>query len=135
MKHMGNVHVMVRDICEDYYNKLRRQVYVTPKSFLSYLKSYSILYKKKFIELDKNERNYRDGVRKIDDAAESIAIMKVSLKEEEALLRDASHKCENILNNLHTEQRKAQIKEREVAQTAASCEKQAAEIAVVKAEA
>ena len=49
MRHMGNVHVIVRDICEEYFLKMRRLVYVTPKSYLSYLKSYMILYKKKFL--------------------------------------------------------------------------------------
>lgn len=69
MRHMGNVHVIVRDICEEYFMKMRRLVYVTPKSYLSYLKSYVILYKKKFTELDKSEENFTVGVRKIDEAA------------------------------------------------------------------
>jgi dynein heavy chain len=125
MRHMGNVHVIVRDICEEYFMKMRRLVYVTPKSYLSYLKSYVLLYKKKFAELDKSEENFTVGVRKIDEAAETIAAMKVSLKDEEALLKEATLKCEGILNNLHNEQKKAQIKEREVGITAASCEKQA----------
>lgn len=44
MKHMGNVHIMVTDICEVYYNRMRRQVYFTPKSYLSYLDAYKKLY-------------------------------------------------------------------------------------------
>jgi len=44
MKHMGNVHLMVNETCEEYHQKMRRQFYVTPKSFLSYLNSYKSLY-------------------------------------------------------------------------------------------
>lgn len=43
---------MVNDTCEEYYQKMRRQVYVTPKSFLSYLASYKSLYIAKYDELD-----------------------------------------------------------------------------------
>lgn len=44
MKHMGNVHLMVTDICDVYFNKMRRQVYFTPKSYLGYLQAYKKLY-------------------------------------------------------------------------------------------
>ncbi len=37
MKHMGNVHLLVNEVCDIYFAKMRRQIYVTPKSFLSYL--------------------------------------------------------------------------------------------------
>lgn len=50
---MGNVHLMVNTACELYFQKMRRAVYVTPKSFLSYLNSYKDLYIEKYQELDK----------------------------------------------------------------------------------
>lgn len=50
---MGNVHLMVNTACELYFQKMRRSVYVTPKSFLSYLNSYKDLYIEKYQELDK----------------------------------------------------------------------------------
>lgn len=52
MKHMGNVHLMVTKICDVYFNKMRRQVYFTPKSYLSYLEAYRKLYLIKYKELD-----------------------------------------------------------------------------------
>jgi dynein heavy chain len=66
MRHMGTVHNTVRDICDDYYAMMRRRNYVTPKSYLSYLTAYSGLYVKKYQELDKTEKNFSVGVRKID---------------------------------------------------------------------
>ena len=84
MKHMGNVHLMVNMICDTYFQKMRRQVYVTPKSFLSYLDSYKTLYLRKYKELDIQESSYKIGLSKIQEASVSIAKMEVGLKEEEA---------------------------------------------------
>lgn len=81
---MGNVHQMVNTVCEIYFHKMRRQVYVTPKSFLSYLNSYKELYLKKYYEeLDVQEKNFNVGVAKINEASVSIAAMEVVLKEED----------------------------------------------------
>lgn len=52
MEHMGNVHLLVGDVIDIYYAKMRRQVYVTPKSFLSYIEAYKVLYVEKYKELD-----------------------------------------------------------------------------------
>jgi dynein heavy chain len=38
--HMGAVHLMVDDICGLYMKRMRRQVYVTPKSFLGFIGFY-----------------------------------------------------------------------------------------------
>lgn len=65
---MGNVHLMVTNVCDLYFQKMRRQVYVTPKSFLSYLDSYKNLYVVKYKELDDQGRSFREGVEKIEDA-------------------------------------------------------------------
>lgn len=53
MRHMGNVHLMVTEVTDIYFQQMRRQVYVTPKSFLSFLNSYKGLYLEKYQELDK----------------------------------------------------------------------------------
>jgi len=44
MKHMGNVHLMVQDVCDLYRAKMSRSVFVTPKSYPSYLEAYKTLY-------------------------------------------------------------------------------------------
>jgi len=66
-----------------YFQKMRRAVYVTPKSFLSYLNSYKGLYLDKYEELDRQESSFKVGLSKIDQATITIADMEVGLKEEE----------------------------------------------------
>jgi dynein heavy chain, axonemal len=45
---MGHVHVYVTAACAEYFEKFRRHVYVTPKSYLSFIQGYKELYSKKW---------------------------------------------------------------------------------------
>lgn len=38
-------------VCDEYFTKMRRQVYQTPKSYLSFLQLYKAMYKEKINEL------------------------------------------------------------------------------------
>jgi dynein heavy chain len=123
MKHMGNVHLMVSNICDIYFARMRRQVYFTPKSYLSYLQAYKKLYMIKYTELDVQESNFKIGVKKINEASESIAEMKKILSQEEIKLKDASEKTEKMLKDLDVEQRAAEKIAAEVDAVATKCQK------------
>jgi len=103
MKSMGNVHILVNTACDLYFQKMRRQVYVTPKSFLSYLNSYKGLYMEKYKELDIQGNSFKIGLNKIQEATVTIANMEVGLKEEENQLKEAAEKTEKLLLNLDKE--------------------------------
>ena len=49
--HMGFVHVAVTRACKEYFEKFRRNVYVTPKSYLSFIAGYRKLYADKLAEV------------------------------------------------------------------------------------
>ena len=53
--HMGKVHQLVTEVCGIYYQQMRRHVYVTPKSYLSFIAMYQELYVKKFKAIDIEE--------------------------------------------------------------------------------
>lgn len=135
MKHMGNVHLIVTEVCEKYFQKMRRQVYVTPKSYLSYLNSYETLYRQKYVELDRQESNFTVGVKKIDEASESIKEMKKALSIEEVQLKEATEKTETLLRELEVEQKGAEKMEAEVSAITQKCEYEAAQIAKEKEDA
>jgi len=82
--------------------------------------------------LDVQERSYKIGLGKIQEATVSIAKMEVGLKEEEAQLKEASEKTERLLEDLEKESKKAKQKNDEVEATTAQCKKQADMIAVEK---
>ncbi len=129
-KHMGSVHQMVNNICDVYFAKMRRQVFVTPKSYLSYLNAYKQLYVEKYYgELDIQERNFNIGLEKIAEASVAIAKMEVSLKDEETKLKEASDKTDLLIADIDKESKKAKIKNDQVEKTTADCLAQAAQIA------
>jgi len=45
IQHMGECHNMVRGVALDYFTRFRREVFVTPKSYLSFIQMYKDLYK------------------------------------------------------------------------------------------
>jgi dynein heavy chain len=70
---------------------MRKSVFVTPKSFLSYLGSYKTLYLSKYFdEYDIQEKTFRKGTGKINEAKVTIGKMDVDLKIESEKLKIAT---------------------------------------------
>lgn len=69
MTHMGMVHSMVTDVCDEYFVKMRRRVYQTPKSYLSFIQNFTGLYTQKLSELKKKEGRVNLGLQKLIQGA------------------------------------------------------------------
>jgi len=54
IEHMGEVHAMVQTVCDIYYERMRRRVFVTPKSYLSFIALYKDLYTANWNGIDKD---------------------------------------------------------------------------------
>ena len=52
MQHMAFVHHMIVESCDEYYMKMRRRVYQTPRSYLSFLADYQKVYAVKLGEIE-----------------------------------------------------------------------------------
>ena len=65
MVHMGQVHKLVQDATLEYLSKFRRYVYVTPKSYLSFLKSYVVVYAKEKEGVDSLKIKIDNGLEKL----------------------------------------------------------------------
>ena len=63
--HMGLVQGMVVSVCDNYFSKMRRHVYQTPKSFLSFLVVYKTMYADKRQEINKKENSINLGLQKL----------------------------------------------------------------------
>jgi len=127
--HMGTVHNLVTEVCEKYFQRMRRHVYVTPKSYLSFIQSYQQVYAAKKDEIEVQERSVLLGLKKLKDAAIEIDKMKEEIAREEIKLKEASEKTEKLLGELQVESAKAEKKRKEVLTTKEACEGQAAVIA------
>jgi dynein heavy chain len=58
---------------------MRRNVFVTPKSYLSFIEMYKIVYEKKFIILNDLEKNVTIGLKKMYEAEKQVEEMKIEL--------------------------------------------------------
>ena len=83
---IGNVHEIVVNGCTEYLASFRRYVYVTPKSYLSFIASYKILYGKKFEFISDQERRVRVGLQKLQQATTDVENMKVDLAKKKKVL-------------------------------------------------
>jgi dynein heavy chain len=55
---------------------MRRNVYVTPKSYLSFIDLYKALYKAKWKGIDTDQSNIQSGLAKLLEAVEGVGEMK-----------------------------------------------------------
>ena len=75
---MGNVHAKVTAACQEYFEKFRRHVYVTPKSYLSFIAGYKALYDKKRSFVQQLATSSNAGLAKMNEAKLDVGKMKAS---------------------------------------------------------
>ncbi|DBA03213.1 TPA: hypothetical protein N0F65_003933 [Lagenidium giganteum] len=112
---MGHMHQLVVDTCSEYFAKMRRHVFQTPRSFLNFLSAYKVLYSEKLSEINKNESAINIGLQKLVQGAHDVEKMKVILKEEEAKLVVAEAAANKMLENLQIKSLEAK-KENDIVQ-------------------
>lgn len=78
---MSFVHNYIGDLCVTFYERFRRQSYVTPKTLLSFLESFKSLYKEKYDNIQVQADRMEKGLLKLVEAAESIEVLKLELIE------------------------------------------------------
>jgi len=120
-RHMGKCHDLVTEVCDVYFQRMRRHVYVTPKSYLSFIELYKDVYKVKYDGIDVEEANIVSGLEKLAEAAQGVEELKVDLRKEEVKLKEASDVTDKLLKELEVENKKAKEKADEVAVVAENC--------------
>lgn len=133
ISHMGMVHKMVVDVCDEYYNKMRRQVYQTPKSYLSFISAYKTIYKKKLHALQEKESRVKLGLEKLVQGAQDVEAMKVILAKEQVKLEEATISTNKMLESLEISSREAKIEGEQVAEIKVKCQEDAIRIGKEKA--
>ena len=129
---MAKTHIKINSICSDYYAKMRRKVFVTPKSYLTFIRSYQRLYKTKFDDLTEAEQNYKIGLQKIADTKSDIQKMEVILKGEEEKVQKMKEQVEKIIKQLNVEREKANKKNKEVKRDKSKIEIEKKKIEITK---
>eukprot|EP00929_Paragymnodinium_shiwhaense_P087549 TRINITY_DN476_c0_g6_i1.p1 TRINITY_DN476_c0_g6~~TRINITY_DN476_c0_g6_i1.p1 ORF type:complete len:3651 (-),score=1240.57 TRINITY_DN476_c0_g6_i1:538-10725(-) len=128
-KLLGTFQSIVRDTCQVYFQRMRKNVYVTPKSFLCLIDFYKILYKKKFDDVNILEKNVNNGLSKLKEASADVEAMKVQLAEQGKVLKVEEEKTNKLLAHVAEEQKSAQKTAKQVNAQKSDCEATAAQIA------
>ena len=121
---------MVTDVCTIYLTRMRRHVYVTPKSYLSFIALYKDIYLSKYGDLASEESNIRKGLERLAEAAEGIKELQINLEEEKKEQKIAADATKKLLDKLAIENAKASKKEAECNKIKEGCEDQASKITV-----
>lgn len=75
------IHMSVEKSSEEFYEKLRRRVYTTPKSYLDLISLYLKVLEIKRAEFQKNKQRLANGIRKLNDTNTNIAELSAKLTE------------------------------------------------------
>ena len=133
VQHMGMVHRMVSDVCDEYFQKMRRAVHQTPKSYLSFIQNFRKAYATKLRELKEKESRVRLGLEKLRGGAEDVEALKLVLADEQVKLDEATVQTNAMLADLQKSSAEAKKESEQVAGIKSKCEADAAAIANEKA--
>ena len=102
-----NSHLLLQKSCDEFMKETKRSCYVTPASFLDFLKTYVKLFKTKNGELGKNRQKLQKGLDKLKETNELVASMQVELTGLSPQLKKTAEDTEKLLQTLAVDQKKA----------------------------
>merc|ERR1719460_3100684 len=111
---MGVFQAKVGQLCEIYLSRMRKYVYVTPKSYLCFIDAYKGLYQVKYEDVNVQEQSVKMGLTKLNEAVVQVDEMKIHLAEEEKNLKVAEEATNKLLVKVQSETAKAEKKAAEV---------------------
>jgi dynein heavy chain len=132
---LGAFQSSVRDMTEIYLARMRKYVYVTPKSFLCLIDFYKQLYVVKVDDISVQEKNVNNGLIKLKEAAEFVGKLQIELKDQEVVIAGETKKTNALLEKVLGEKAKADKTAGEVNEIKAGCVAEATAIDAEKAEA
>ncbi|XP_046689316.1 LOW QUALITY PROTEIN: dynein axonemal heavy chain 5-like [Homalodisca vitripennis] len=94
---LGSIQDVVSKTSLEYFQRFRRATHVTPKSYLNFIGGYKTIYQTKQKELGDGAMRMDTGLAKLDEASQSVEILKQDLAVMERELAQASQKAETVL--------------------------------------
>jgi dynein heavy chain len=132
-KTMAQVQDSVSLACTNYFQKYRRSAHVTPKSFLSFINSYKEVYIRKEEDIGDMAQRMNSGLSKLEEASQSVELLKEELNVMEKHLRKANKKAEEVLQEVTKSAKESEKIKESVTKVKDKAEKIVAQIGVEKA--
>lgn len=108
--YIAKVHNIITNSCDVYYSQFRRRVFVTPKSYLSFIMFYKAKYMEKLREISKKENDVSVGLEKLADAESSVGELKKELAVKGKEVAQAKRETEEVVKRVNEGQKKADQK-------------------------
>ncbi|CAK1583483.1 unnamed protein product [Parnassius mnemosyne] len=103
---MSHVHESVNKMSTVYYQNERRYNYTTPKTFLEQIALYGKLLDSKTDELNMMITRLENGLDKLASCAADVAVLKVTLAEQEQILKVKNKAAEELIEVVGAESEK-----------------------------
>ncbi|XP_068619246.1 dynein beta chain, ciliary-like [Battus philenor] len=103
---MSHVHQSVNKMSAVYFQNERRYNYTTPKTFLEQIALYSKLLDNKYEELVMMISRLENGLDKLASCAADVAVLKVTLAEQEQILKVKNRAAEELIEVVGAESEK-----------------------------
>ncbi|KAJ8010647.1 hypothetical protein DPEC_G00077260 [Dallia pectoralis] len=100
VRSMGTFQDLVAEKCTEYFERFRRQTYVTPKSYLSFINGYKIIYSEKIAHVGLLAERMKTGLAKLMEAEQSVSQLSKELAVKEQELLVASKKADGVLQEV-----------------------------------
>ncbi|XP_076014466.1 dynein axonemal heavy chain 5 [Genypterus blacodes] len=105
---MGTFQDLVSEKCAEYFERFRRQTFVTPKSYLSFINSYKIIYTEKIAHVGMLAERMKTGLSKLMEAEVSVSQLSEQLVVKEQELAVASQRADVVLLEVTAKARAAE---------------------------
>ncbi|XP_055386175.1 dynein axonemal heavy chain 8 [Condylostylus longicornis] len=119
---MSFIHESVTQACVKYFDRFRRSTFVTPKSLISFLKSYREMYDEGKSDIEMQSTRMSSGLYKLDEAAISVESLKIDLIEMNKIIELATLDTNKVLEEVTKSSEAAEIVKAEVSQKKKSAE-------------
>ena len=105
------IHTSVEESADKFFSELRRRVYTTPKSYLDLINLYLISLEQKRNEFDTNKNRLANGLKKLNDTNDKIAVLKVALADMQPKLVQKNEELKVALERVNQDKKVADEKE------------------------
>ncbi|CEL99773.1 unnamed protein product [Vitrella brassicaformis CCMP3155] len=129
------VHMSVIETSHVFLERLRRHVYVTPKSYLDLISLYLKMLEEKTEQLSTQRNRLAVGVTKLEETNKEVANLKTELTALEPVLKQKKQEAEELLVVVTEDQKNADIEKAKVDEEAKIVGAQAEEVAALQADA